>query len=136
LLFENGDTPRLPQHTAEHWLIAVLTFVLSQLPYAAALIRTWTAPDRSGLVLAMAAGATQILDTFFADLRYTWEYSALWPWLRVSLGLAVVIFAYLAWRTSPSRKGNIGLLISILFGFMAYTALAQIALAILYARIR
>jgi hypothetical protein len=37
----------------------------------------------------------------------------------------------LAWRPFFSRKRNVGLLISIFFGFVAYTALAQIGLAIL-----
>ncbi|MFZ0883055.1 MAG: hypothetical protein WAN14_06620 [Candidatus Acidiferrales bacterium] len=37
----------------------------------------------------------------------------------------------LVWRTSPTRKPDLGLLIAILFGTMAYTALAQIGLAIL-----
>ena len=79
----------------------------------------------------MAAGATQVLATFFADLRNHVANVDRWPWLSASLGLATVACAYLTWRPSPSRKGDVGLLISIFFGFVAYTALAQIALAVL-----
>ena len=91
---------------------------------------TWRVPDGTGLALAIAAGATQVLGTFFADLRYHALRLDPWPWLSGSLGFAVVLLASLAWRPFFSRKGDVGLLISIFFGFVAYTALAQIGVAI------
>src|SRR5580693_6289871 len=54
-----------------------------------------------------------------------------WPWLSVSLGLATFVFRYLAWRPAFSRKGDVGVLISISFGLLTYMALTQIALTIL-----
>jgi len=129
-----GWPPLTSSYGRYYWLNEVLTLLLSQLPFALALIRTWKVPDRAGLALAIAAGATQILATFFADLRYTAAHLDSWPWLSSSLGLAAVVFAYLAWRPFFSRKGDVGLLISIVFGFLAYTWLMQISLAILYSR--
>jgi len=111
-----------------------LTLLLSQLPYAVALVRTWKVPDRTGLALVIAAGAAQVLGTFFADLRYHALRLDPWPWQSGSLGFAVVLLASLAWRPFFSRKGDVGLLISIVFGFLAYTWLMQISLAILYSR--
>jgi len=52
-------------------------------------------------------------------------------WFNASLGLLVVVLAYLAWRTSPTRKQDLGLLISVVFGLLAFTVLAQIGLRIL-----
>jgi hypothetical protein len=104
--------------------------LLSQLPYAVALVRTWKVPDRTGLALAIAAGATQVLGTFFVDLRYHVLRPDPWPWLSCSLGFAVVLLASLAWRPFFSRQRDVGLLISIFFGYAAYVALAQIGLAI------
>lgn len=115
-----------------YWLNKALTLLLSQLPYAVALIRTWKIPDRVGLALAMVAGAAQLLLTFFPGFRYDAARLDPWPWLSAAFGLTVVVFAYLAWRPLFSRKGNIGLVISIFFGFMAYTCLAQMSLAVLY----
>jgi len=113
-----------------YWRSAVLTLLLSQLPYAVALVRTWKVPDRTGLALAIAAGATQVLGTFFVDLRYHVLRPDPWPWLSCSLGFAVVLLASLAWRPFFSRQRDVGLLISIFFGYAAYVALAQIGLAI------
>ena len=129
-----GWPPLTSSYGRYYWLNEVLTLLLGQLPFVLALIRTWKVPDRAGLALAIAAGATQILATFFADLRYTAANLDSWPWLSSSLGLAAVVFAYLAWRPFFSRKGDVGLLISIVFGFLAYTWLMQISLAILYSR--
>jgi hypothetical protein len=113
-----------------------LTLFLSQLPYVVALVRTWKGPDRAGLALSVAAGAAQVLVIFSADLRYTdLRYTDLrltpWPLLSAVLGVAAVVFASLAWRPVFSRKSDTGLLIAISFGLVAYTALAQIAIAIL-----
>jgi hypothetical protein len=94
-------------------LSAVLTLLLSQLTYAVALVRTWKVPDRAGLALAMAAGATQVFITFFADLRHTTLRLDPWPWLSASLGIAALVFAGLAWRPIFSRKGDVGLLIGL-----------------------
>jgi hypothetical protein len=125
-----GRPPLTSSYGRAYWLSAVLTLLLSQLPHAVALVRTWKVPDRTGLALAIAAGATQVLGTFFADLRYHALRLDPWPWLSGSLGFAVVLLASLAWRPFFSRKGDVGLLISIFFGFVAYIALAQIGLAI------
>jgi hypothetical protein len=125
-----GRPPLTTSYGRAYWLSAALTLLLSQLPYAVALVRTWKVPDRTGLALAIAAGATQVLGTFFADLRYHALRLEPWPWLSGSLGFAVVLLASLAWRPFFSRKRDVGLLISIFFGFVAYIALAQIVLAI------
>ena len=125
-----GRPPLTSSYDRAYWLSAVLTLLLSQLPYAVALVRTWKVPDRTGLALAIAAGATQVLSSFFADLRYHALRLDPWPGLSGSLGLALVLLAFLTWWPFFSRKGDVGLLISIFFGFVAYTALAQMGLAI------
>jgi hypothetical protein len=102
--------------------------LLTQLPFAVALIRTWKVPDRAGVALAMGAGAT--------DLLYLLDRSARSPWLSASFGLTTVVLAYLVWRPFPSRKGDVGILISIFFGFAAYTVLTRIAVVILASRLR
>jgi hypothetical protein len=129
-----GRFPLTSSYGRSFWLSAALTILLSQLPYAVALVRTWKIADRAGLTLAMVAGAAQVLAAALPDLRYTAARLDPWPWLSALLGLAVVVFAYLAWPSFPSRKGADGLLISIIFGFLAYTVLARVALAILAAR--
>ncbi len=108
-----GRPPLTSSYGRAYWMRAVLTLLLSQLPYAVALVRTRKVPDAAGLALAIAAGAVQVLVTFFADLRYSALPLAMWPWLSASLGLAVVVLASLAWRPFFSRKRDIGLLVSI-----------------------
>lgn len=131
-----GGPPLASSYGRHYWLIAVLTLMLSQLPSAVALVRSRNALDRPGLALAMAVGVAQVLVAFSRDLQYHAAPPDPWPWLSASLGLSVVGLAYLGWRSSPSRKSDAGLLISIFFGFVAYTALAQIALAALNAWVR
>ena len=115
-----------------------LSFILSQLPYAVALIRIWKEHDRAGIALAGFVGATRIFATlpFFAVLRYPYAPYDFWPWLNASLGLAVIAFAILAWRVAPSRDREVGLLISLFFGLLIYTAIAQLTLQILWSRVR
>ncbi len=125
-----GRPPLTSSYGRAYWLSAVLTLLLSRLPYVVALVRTWKVPDRTGLALAIAAGATHVLGIFFADLRYHALRLDPWPWLSGSLGFAVVLLASLAWRPFFSSKRDVGLLISIFFGFVAYIALTQIGLAI------
>jgi hypothetical protein len=110
----------------------------SQLPYGVALIRIWKEHDRAGIALAGFVGATRVFATlpFFTALRYPYAPYDLWPWLNVSLGLAVVAFAILAWRRAPLRDGDVGLLISLFFGLLIYTAIAQLTLQILWSRLR
>jgi hypothetical protein len=129
-----GRPPLTSTYGRYYWLNAVLTLLLNQLPYAIALIRTWKVPDRAGLALAMVAAATQVLVALFHDLRYTALWLGSWSWLSASLGVAAVVFACLAWRPFFFRKGDMGLVISIVFGFLAYTCLARIAVSILYSR--
>jgi hypothetical protein len=129
-----GRPPLTSSYGRYYWLNAVLTLLLNQLPYAIALIRTWKVPDRAGLALAMVAGVTQVLVALFHDLRYTALWLGSWSWLSASLGVTAVVFACLAWRPFFSRKGDLGLVISIVFGFLAYTCLARIAVSILYSR--
>jgi hypothetical protein len=115
-----------------------LSFALSQIPYAVALIRVWKMHDRAGIALSIPVGVTQVLATLplFAALRYPFAPYDLWPWLNASLGLAVVVFAILASRAVPSREGDVGLLISMFFGVLIYTAIAQITLEIISNRVR
>ena len=100
-----GRPPLTSSYGRAYWLSAVLTLLLSQLPYAVALVRTWKVPERTGLALAIAAGATQVLGTFFVDLRYHVLRLDPWPWLSSSLGFAVVLLASLAWP--PSFPANV-----------------------------
>jgi hypothetical protein len=131
-----------PSHTSmfgrDYLLHFGLSSILSQLPYAVALIRIWKEHDRAGIALAGFVGAIRIFATlpFFAFFRYPYAPYDFWPWLNASLGLAVVAFAILAWRGAPSRDGEVGLLISLFFGLLIYTAVSQLTLQILWSRVR
>jgi hypothetical protein len=120
-----------------HLFSAIVTLLLSQLPFAVALLRTWRTDDHAGLALAIAAGTLQAIDSlpffrFFLNLPATfWTPGAM---LHVLLGGVVVVLASLAWRTSGWSEGDVGLLISILFGFLFYTVLWNVAFEILSAR--
>lgn len=133
-LWRSGG-PRLSSSYGQHYLIvSVIAYVLSQVPFGAALFRTWNMPDRAGLALAMVAGAAQVLIplAFFDTLRYS--RAAQESWLGSALlGLAVALLAYMVWRPSLSRKGDAGILISMFFAFLAYTGITQIARSILAA---
>jgi len=130
-LLRPGGPPLTSSYGQHYLVVSVIAYALGQLPFGVALIRTWNIPDRAGLALAMVAGAGQVLvaSAFFATLGYS--AVSLESWLSASLGLAVVILAYVVWRPSLSRKGDVGILISIFFGFLAYTEVAQIARSIL-----
>lgn len=126
-----GRPPLTSSYGRSYWLSAVLTLLLRQLPYAVVLVRTWKVPDRTGLALAIAAGAAQVIGTLFWDLRNHMLRLEPWPWVSGSIGFAVVLLASLAWRPFFSRKRDVGFLLSIFFGFVVYVALVQIGLATL-----
>ena len=130
VVLRNWGQPSLASsYGRSYWLSAVVALLLGQLPYAISLVRTWKVPDRAGLALAIASGVTQVVVTFYPNLRSA--AIRLDPWLSTLLGLATVVFASLAWRPFFSRKGDVGLLTSLFFGIVAYTVLAQITLAML-----
>jgi hypothetical protein len=135
VLWQMGGPPFTSSYGRSYWLQATLAFVLTELPYVVALIRTWKVADRAGIAIAMAASATQVLLTIFVGLLHPAAPSNFWSWLSASVSFVTIIVAYLAWRPYPSRKGDVGILISIFLGFLAYTVIAQIALALLRARL-
>jgi hypothetical protein len=66
----------------EYYLLhSGLTFALSQIPYAVALIRVWKMHDRAGIALSISVGVVQVLATLplFAVLRYPFAPHDLWP---------------------------------------------------------
>jgi hypothetical protein len=118
-------------------LSAIVTLLLSQLPFAVALFRTWKTDDHAGLALAIAAGTLQGIDSLPFFLTFLNLPSAIWTsWsiLHALLGAVLVVLASLAWRTSGWRDGDVGVMISIFFGFLFYTVLWNVAFAILSAR--
>jgi hypothetical protein len=128
-VFRDWGRPSLASsYGRSYWLpIFLQLLLLNCLPYGIAVIRTWRAPDRAGFALAIAAGLTQFLIAIVPRPEYIAHTQAPWPWLTTGLGLATVILACVAWRPSFSRKGDVGLVISIFFGFLIYTELAAIA---------
>lgn len=138
-LLQRENRPSHSSMLGRYYLLhSGLSFLLSQIPCAVALIRIWREHDRAGIALAVFVGASQVLATlpFFALLRYSFAPYDFWPWLNASLGLAVVVFAILAWRAAPSREGDVGLLITMFFGLLIYTAIAQVTLQIIWSRVR
>jgi hypothetical protein len=137
-LWRSGGPPLNSSYGQHYLVVSVIACVLGQVPFGVALLRTWSIPDRAGLALAMVAGAAQVLIplAFFNNLRYSSAAQGSWLWLSVFVGLTVVILAYIAWRPSFSRKGDAGILVSMLFGFLVYTEVAQIARSILAAHWR
>jgi hypothetical protein len=144
--------PSLSTRYGRYYLLsAVVTLLLSQFPFVVAMIRTWKIPDHAGLALAMAAGAMQVLGTvpfFYAQMNFyamrpSWAllYIMLgagmrpsWALLGIMLGAVVVVLACLAWRTSGWLKSDAGVIVSIVFGFLAYTEFWRIAHLIMAAR--
>ena len=116
-----------------------LSFILSQLPYGVALIRIWKEHDRAGIALAGFVGATRIFATlpFFAVLRPRIRSIRLLAVAERFLGLAVVSI-WRSWRGAmlPCATVPLGLLISLFFGLLIYTAIAQLTLQSLWSRVR
>jgi hypothetical protein len=132
LVLRNWGWPRVSSSYGRYyWLNEFLTLLVSQLPFAIAFVRIGKGPDRVGLALAMVAGILQALLTVVPRLQYTGTRLATWAWLSGALGVAVVVFAYLVWRSFLSVKNDGGLLISLFFGLVAYTWLAKISLGLL-----
>ena len=127
-----GFPPLNSPYGRSYLLSALLTLIVSQAPYAAALIRTWNIADRAGLSLAVVAGSTQTLSTlsFFSFLEYRAALHQPWQWPRAAVAVVATVLACLAWRSSGARKGDLGLLISTTSGFLVYTVIAQIGLAV------
>ena len=118
-----------------YWLGVLVTFLLNQLPYGISLARTWDGPERIGLGLAGVACVGQLLTLFISSLRYPATPPDPWPWLNGLVCVAVISLAGVAWSALP-RRGDFGLLASILFGFAAYTTVAQVFVAALESRLR
>jgi hypothetical protein len=119
-----------------YWICALATLVLSQLPYVISLARAWSAPDRIGLGIGVVSSLGQLLWEFFPSLRYPGAPPDPWPWLSIAVCMVVFAFGLFALRTFSVLRENVGSLISIVFGFTAYTIVAQIAVAILRFRLR
>jgi hypothetical protein len=119
-----------------YWTEIIMTLLLSQLPYVAALIRIRRAADHAGLALIMAAGVVQSLFLLRLTFRYPYTHQVTWPWLTISLGLAAGVLAGLAWHSGPSRKGEVGVLLSMFFSFVAYTVLSGAVIGILRFQLR
>lgn len=132
IVFREWGQPTLTtSYGRYYWLNRFLTLLVSEIPFAIALVRIWKGVDLIGFILTIVAGSAQIIFVLIPNLGYNGTRLAAWPWLTALVGLALIVFAWLAWRPLFSLKEGAGLLISIFFGFVAYTWLAQIALAIL-----
>lgn len=105
---------------------AVLVLIMSQLPYAFALYRTWTGPDRFGLAIAISTGIVE------ANLHLPFFNNSavrpdVWSLIASLLGVAVAILAYSAWRSAGPREGDLHYAGSVFGGFLAYTLLWRVA---------
>lgn len=111
---------------ARHYsLTSALSVILSQVPYAIVLIRTWRRPDRPGLALAIAAGSVYVLST--------WRFFTLWQhrairidptfWVHAALNVLIIVLAILVKHAAALRKADAELLISFFFGVLVYTSL-------------
>jgi hypothetical protein len=74
------------------------------MPFAIALVRTWKGVDLVGFILAIVAGSAQIIFLLIPNLGYNAARLVAWPWLSALVGLALVVFAWLAWRPLFSLK--------------------------------
>jgi hypothetical protein len=135
-VWHRGGPTLASRYGRSYWTEVIVTLLLSQLPYVAALIRIRRVADRSGIALIMAAGTIQSLSILYYSLRHPYSHHVTWPWLTITLGLIAVLFAGLMWRTTQSRQGDVRFLLSIFFGVMAYTVLSGTAIAILRFQLR
>lgn len=107
---------------------ALLFLIMSQLPYAFALFRTWTGLDRTGLAIAIAAGIVE------AMIHLPFFYSSNAPLLENSplllvLGVATAILAYPVYRSAGSREGDVRCVASSFAALLAYTLLWRVIYA-------
>jgi hypothetical protein len=117
-----------------YWLISVLRMLLTQVPFAVALVRLWPAADRPGLALAVVSSASLILFMFRgAALRRMIPLEP-WPWLSVLSALAAVSLGIVVWSRLPRREGDAATALSITIGFITYTIFVWVIVAMLRAR--
>jgi hypothetical protein len=121
-LWRMAAFPRWTTYSRHYFLISVVGFVLSQLPWVVVLVRTWKVPDRVGLALAIAAGSVYVLTT--GGFLTNWQYSSvrLDPilWMHAGLDVVIVVLAYLVRRAASLRGADAQLLITFFFSVLIY----------------
>jgi hypothetical protein len=129
-LWRMATFPRWTTYSRHSFLISLIGFVLSQLPWVVVLVRTWKVPDRVGLALAIATGSAYVLATwgFFTN----WQYSSVrldpMLWMHAGLDVVIVVLAYLVRRAASLRGADAELLITFFFSVLIYSFMVSLFL--------
>jgi hypothetical protein len=113
---------------------AYLILFMTQLPYAAGLMRIWRGTDRIGLAIVMALGLMQIivhLLMLYSIAHYPWLPRSVLPFVCAAVP---AVLAYAAWHLSGLREREFSYLASIFAVVCAYTLLWQVVHASLHFR--
>jgi hypothetical protein len=113
---------------APTFVLIIAAYVLSELPYVIALVRTRPGPDRLGIAIAFAASCVLIVEGFlpflhFQNLRvYTVLGFLSWSGLFLIGHVVVAVLAWRAGRLLPPQSDDLPLIVGSIVGVVAYLA--------------
>jgi len=112
--------------------LIVISYVLSQGPYALAFARTRRGPDRLGIAIAFAASCVffveGLLPLFRAPGMFRYGPAAgifVWPGLFLIGHIVVAVFAWRAGRLAPPEEGDLGLIVTSFAGVILYLVVVR-----------
>ncbi len=112
--------------------LIVVSYVLSQGPYALAFARTRRGPDRLGIAIAFAASCVffveGLLSLFRAPVMFRYGPAAgifVWPGLFLIGHIVVAVFAWRAGRLAPPEEGDLGLIVTSFAGVILYLVVVR-----------
>lgn len=112
--------------------LIVISYVLSQGPYALAFARTRRGPDRLGIAISFAASCVffveGLLPLFRAPGMFRYGPAAgifVWPGLFLIGHIVVAVFAWRAGRLAPPEEGDLGLIVTSFAGVIIYLVVVR-----------
>ncbi|HUA00220.1 MAG TPA: hypothetical protein VMB02_07820 [Candidatus Aquilonibacter sp.] len=112
--------------------LIVISYVLSQGPYALAFARTRRGPDRLGIAIAFAASCVFFVEGLLSLSRapemFRYGPAAgifVWPGLFLIGHIVVAVFAWRAGRLAPPEEGDLGLIVTSFAGVILYLVVVR-----------
>jgi hypothetical protein len=113
-------------------VLILVTYVMSQGPYAVALARTRRGPDRLGIAIAFAAscaffveGLLPLFDTRRMFILGQGPLLFFWPGLFLIGHIVVAVFAWRAGQLAPAEEGDAGLIATSFLGVILYLVVVR-----------